>query len=40
MKFKAVYLEHYRFVVNKSYKFYKIALKSQLKSADIFLISP
>ena len=40
MEFKAVYFGHSGVVVNKSEKNDKIALKGQLKSTDIFLISP
>ena len=37
MKFKAVYLEHFRFVVNKSEKNDKIALKVNPKVLIFFL---
>ena len=40
MEFKAVYLGHSRFVVNKIENFDIIALKSEPKSTGIFLISP
>ena len=44
MKFKAVYLNHSRFMVNKSEKKNKkndkIALKSQPKKSAMFLVSP
>ena len=39
MKFKAVYLGHSRFVVNKSEKFYKIALKAPYSSKTDILFS-